>query len=85
MPPQESCLLFFSQRDCFDSLDFFVGERELPGLEVFFHVLLVRGSGQRQHADQHREAKDDLRDSSVDSRRDGMNLGIAKHFSIGGQ
>jgi hypothetical protein len=26
-----------------------------------------------------------LRDSSVDSRRDGMNLGIAKHFSIGRQ
>jgi len=46
-------------------LDFFVGERALPGLEVFFHVLLVRGSGQRQQSDQHREAKDDLRDSSV--------------------
>ncbi len=33
------------QRDCFDPLDFFAGEHELFGLEVFFHMLLARGSG----------------------------------------
>ncbi len=37
----------FLERDRFNPLDFPAGERELFGLEVFFHMLLARGSGQR--------------------------------------
>ena len=51
----------FLHRDGFNPLDFFAGERELFGLEVFFHMLLARGSGQREHPDLHGKAKDDLR------------------------
>lgn len=54
------CAVFFLQRDRFNPLDFFAGERELFGLEVFFHMLLTRGSGQWEHADLHGKAKDDL-------------------------
>jgi hypothetical protein len=36
---------FVLQRDRFNSLDFFGSERELFGLEVFFHTLPARGSG----------------------------------------
>ena len=49
------------QGDRFNPLDFVGGECELFGLEVFFHVLLARGSGQREHADLHGKPKDDLR------------------------
>ncbi|MBI2360054.1 MAG: hypothetical protein HYV04_14365, partial [Deltaproteobacteria bacterium] len=31
----------FLHRDRFNPLDFFAGERELFGLEVFFHMLLA--------------------------------------------
>ena len=48
------------QGDRFNPLNFFGGERELFRLEVFFHVLLACGSGQREHADLHGKAKDDL-------------------------
>ncbi len=48
------------QRDRFNPLDFFGGECELFGLEVFFHMLLARGSGQREHPDLHGKPKDDL-------------------------
>ena len=48
------------QGDRFNPLDFFGGECELFRLEVFFHVLLACGSGQREHADLHGKAKDDL-------------------------
>jgi hypothetical protein len=43
------CGVFFLQGDHFDPLAFFDGERELFGLEVFFHMSLARGSGQREH------------------------------------
>ena len=36
------------------------GECELFGLEVFFHMLLARGSGQREHPDLHGKPKNDL-------------------------
>ena len=55
----------FLQRDRFDPLDFFAGERELFGLEVFFHVLSARGAGQREHADLLGKAKDDLCDTGA--------------------
>ena len=55
------CGVFTLQRDRFNPLDFFAGERELFGLEVFFHMLLTRGSGQWEHADLHGKPKDDLR------------------------
>ena len=54
------CGVFTLQRDRFDPLDFFAGERQLFGLEVFFHMLLARGSGQWKHADLHGKAKDYL-------------------------
>jgi len=54
------CGGFTLQRDRFDPLDFFAGEREMFGLEVFFHMLLARGSGQWEHADLHGKPKDDL-------------------------
>ncbi len=52
--------VFSLQRDRFNPLDFFGGECELFGLEVFFHMLLARGSGQREHPDLHGKPKDDL-------------------------
>jgi len=45
----------------FDPPEFFGRERELLGYGVFFHMLLARGSGQRQHADLLSEAEDNLR------------------------
>ena len=48
------------QGDRFNPRDFFGGEGELFGLEVLFHMLLARGSGQREHADLHGKPKDDL-------------------------
>ena len=60
-----SVRLFSLQRDRFNPLDFFGGKYELFGLEVFFHVLLAGGSGQRQHADLHGKPKDDLCGSSI--------------------
>jgi hypothetical protein len=51
---------FSLQRDCFNPLDFFGGEREVFGLEVLFHMLLARGSGQREHSDLHGKPKDNL-------------------------
>ena len=48
------------QGDRFNPLDFFGGEGELFGLEVLLHMLLARGSGQREHADLHSKPKDDL-------------------------
>jgi hypothetical protein len=57
--------VFFLQGDGFDPLDFFGGERELFGPEVFFHMLWARGSGQREHPDLHGKPKDDLRESST--------------------
>jgi hypothetical protein len=47
-------------RDSFNQLDFIGGEFEPLGLEIFSHVLLAGGSGQREHADLHGEAEDDL-------------------------
>jgi hypothetical protein len=52
-------------RDHFNLPDLFAGERKPFGLEVFYHMLLARGSGQRQHADLHGEPEDDLRGSGV--------------------
>ena len=53
--------VFLLYRDHLDPLELFFGERELLGLQVFSHVLLARGSGQRQHANLHGEPEDDLR------------------------
>jgi len=32
-------------------------------LEIIFHMLRVRGAGQREHPDLHRKPKDDLRET----------------------
>ena len=50
----------FLPRDLFNPLDFLAGECELFGLKILFHMLLARRSGQRQHADLHGKAKDNL-------------------------
>ena len=52
---------FSLYRDHFNLLDLFAGERQLFGLEVFYHMFLARSSGQRQHADLHGEPENDLR------------------------
>ena len=49
--------------DRFDHLHVFSGEGELFRLEILFHMLLVRGAGQREHPDLHRKPKDDLRET----------------------
>src|SRR5438445_13467222 len=66
---KNSCLtpcscIFSLQRDRFNPPDVFGGECELFGLEVFFHMLWARGSGQREHPDVHGKPKDDLCDTS---------------------
>jgi hypothetical protein len=38
------------QRDGFDPRDFFSGKRELFGLEVFFHMLLLQARRKRTFA-----------------------------------
>src|SRR6266480_1360976 len=48
------------QRDRFDPPDVFTGEPKPLGLEVLFHVLAARRSGQREHADLHGKPEDDL-------------------------
>ena len=54
------------------------------GLEVFFHMLLARGSGQREHADLHGKPKDDLRGTGTQPLGDPLDFRIGKDFSIGG-
>ena len=61
----ERCRIFFLQRDRFNPPDFFGGECELFGLQVFFHMMLARGSGQREHPDLHGKPKDDLYGTST--------------------
>ena len=78
------CRVFTLQRDRFNPLDFFAGEHELFGLEVFFHMLLTRGSGQWEHADLHGKAKDDLSGTRAQPFGDRLNFSIGKDFSIGG-
>jgi hypothetical protein len=51
------------QPNRFDQLHVFSGEGKLFSLEIFFHMLLVRGAGQREHPDLHRKPKDDLRET----------------------
>ena len=46
--------------DRFDHLHVFSGEGELFRLEIIFHMLRVRGAGQRKHSDLHRKPKHDL-------------------------
>jgi hypothetical protein len=50
--------------DRFDHLHIVVGEGKLFGLEIFFHVLRVRGAGQGEHPDLYRKSKDDLCETS---------------------
>ena len=65
MPEYGLCRLsFLLQPDRLKLLNFFSGEGELFGLEVFFHVLWVCSSGQREHPDVHGKPKDDLRDTN---------------------
>ena len=59
-PVQESFEAFGLYPDRFDHLHVFSGESELFGLKIFFHMLRVRGAGQRKHPDLHRKSKDDL-------------------------
>ncbi len=56
---------FALYRDHFNLLDLFAGERQLFGLEIFYHMFLARSSGQRQHADLHGEPENDLRRSGA--------------------
>ena len=51
--------------DRLNPLDVFGGECELFSLEVFFHMLWVRGAGQWQHSDMHGEREDDLGGTSA--------------------
>ena len=53
-------IFVFLERDAFNPRDLFGGECELFGLEVLFHMLLARGSGQREHPDLHGKTEDDL-------------------------
>ena len=46
--------------DRFDQSHVFSGERKLFSQEIVFHMLRVRGAGQREHPDLHRKSKDDL-------------------------
>ena len=46
--------------DRFDHLHVFGSESELFSLEIVFHMLRVRGAGQREHPDLHRKSKHDL-------------------------
>ena len=46
--------------DGFDHLHVFSGEGKLFSLEIIFHMLRVRGAGQRKHPDLHGKPKDDL-------------------------
>ena len=78
------CGVFFLQRDRFNPLDFFAGERKLFGLEVFFHMLLARGSGQWEHAALHGKAKNDLSGTRSQPFGDRVNFSIGKDVSIGG-
>jgi hypothetical protein len=68
----------------FNLLEFSAGERQLFGLEVFSHMLLTRGSGQRQHANLHGEAEDDLGGSGAVPPGDFLNYWVSKNLSIGG-
>jgi len=49
--------------DHFYHLQVFSREGELFSLQIFFHMLLVRSAGQREHPDLHRKPKDDLRET----------------------
>jgi hypothetical protein len=44
----------------FDQPHIVGGERKLFSFEIVFHMLLVRGAGQREHSDLDGKPKDDL-------------------------
>src|SRR5438445_13683046 len=77
--------MFSLQRDRFNPPDVFGGMVEPFGLEIFFHMLWVRGAGQREHPDLHGEPEDDLRDPGRHPRGDGPNFRIGTDWSVGGQ
>ena len=60
-PAPKSLWASWLHPDRFDQPHVFNGEGKLFSLEIVFHMLRVRGSGQREHPNLHRKPKDDLR------------------------
>jgi hypothetical protein len=71
--------------DRFDPPDVFRRKDELFGFEVFFHMLGICRSGQRQHPDLHGKPKDDLCDARPCTLGNGPYFGIGPHVAIGRQ
>ena len=59
-PAPKSLWASWLHPDRFDQPHVFSGEGKLFSLEIVFHMLRVRGAGQREHPDLHRKPKDDL-------------------------
>ena len=76
---EASCL----HPDRFDQPHVFSGESKLFSQKIVFHMLRVRGAGQREHPDLHRKSKDDLCKTRPEPLGDGPNAWISKDFSIG--
>ncbi len=66
-------------------LQLFWRKGELIRLEIFSHVLLIRGPGQREHADLHGKPKHDLRETSTIFGGHGTDVRLGKDFPIGSQ